>query len=76
MSLKQFFSNAEERISAVTKAAEADARFEIARARIFALDQANAAKRELIQFYEEEVARVHAETAQIQASLDSILSKL
>ncbi|HJW40757.1 MAG TPA: hypothetical protein VJ476_05925 [Rhizomicrobium sp.] len=76
MSIKSFFTNAEAKGSAFFKVAEADVKAIEAKDRIVAIDAANEAKTVLVKFFEEEVERVHAETAKIHADLDAILAKL
>ena len=85
MSVKSFFSALFSKVkaavgaaegSAFVKIAEADAKALEAKGRIVAIDAANAAKAELVAFYEKEASRVHAAADKVKADFDAILAKL
>lgn len=76
MSIEAFVEGVVEKFSADIKIAEADAKELEVKARIIALDAYNEGKSKLVDFYESEVARIHADTEKIKVELEAILAKL
>lgn len=83
MSVQTFFRNLFARLkgvqakgSAFIKIAEADVKAAEAKGRIIAIDAANKAKTEVVDFLKKEATRVHADADKIKADFDDILKKL
>jgi hypothetical protein len=74
--LKAKFTSVEASGSAFLKVAETDAKAEIAKGRIIALDAVAKVKTAVADELDKEVTRVHAAQNEIKSRFDSILEKL